>query len=498
MTAGIGRAAARARGTGTRHLVNHAAPVPLIGHHPRRRNLDAMTSTTTTAAGPFAAGLRGFTVASVTIVAVQAFEAVAVSTAMPTVAAALHGLSLYALAFGMPAAGGIVGMVWAGIWSDRRGPVGPLAAGWLMFVAGLLVAGTAGSMVVLIVGRGLQGLGAGLTSVALYVVVARAYPEALRPTVFSLFAAAWVVPALVGPAVAGFLVTHAGWRWVFLSVPFVSVAAALAGWGPCRRLQGPPAEVTDDLRASQPGSSQIGVAVVAGTAACLLAVAGHYPPPVAVPLAVLSIGLLVWSVPRVLPTGTYRSRRGLPTVILLRGLASAAFAGAEVFLPLLLFRERGLSPTEAGLVLTVGALGWSAGSALQGRFSSAERRPMLLSLGFALLTTGILLVALTVWPAMPLLVVYPSWVMAGVGIGIAFPTLSVLTLDLSAPAEEGRNASALQVNDALLQSIMLAVSGAIFAALLDTSHWSPYAAGFAVAAGAAAIGTTLARRVRPA
>lgn len=455
-----------------------------------------MTSITTTAAGPFAAGLRGFTVASVTIVAVQAFEAVAVSTAMPTVAAALHGLSLYALAFGMPAAGGIVGMVWAGIWSDRRGPVGPLAAGWLMFVAGLLVAGTAGSMVVLIVGRGLQGLGAGLTSVALYVVVARAYPEALRPKVFSLFAAAWVVPALIGPAIAGFLVTHAGWRWVFLSVPFVAVAAAVVGWSPCRRLQGPPPQVTVDLNAGRPGTSRIVVAVVAGSAACLLAVAGHYSPRWAVPLAVLAVGLLVWSVPKVLPAGTYRARRGLPTVILLRGLASAAFAGAEVFLPLLLFRERGLSPTQAGLVLTVGALGWSAGSALQGRVSSAERRPMLLRLGFALLTTGILLVAMTVWQAVPLLLVYPSWVLAGVGIGIAYPTLSVLTLDESAPAEEGRNTSALQVNDALLQSITLAVSGAIFAALVDTSHWEPYAAGFAVAAGAAAIGTALAGRVR--
>ncbi len=84
--------------------------------------------------------------------------------------------------------------------------------------------------------------------------------------------------------------------------------------------------------------------------------------------------------------------------------------------------------------------------------------------------------------------------LAGIGIGIAYPTLTVLTLDLSSPTEEGRNTSALQVNAALL----LAVSGWIFAALVDTSHWALYAAGFAVAAGAAAVGTTLARRVRAA
>jgi MFS family permease len=456
-----------------------------------------VTDTTTNTAGPFAAGLRGLTIAGVTLIAVQAFEAVAVSTAMPTVAAALHGLSLYALAFGMPAATGIVGMVWAGMWSDRRGPVGPLAAGWLLFVAGLVIAGAAGSMGVLVAGRGVQGLGAGLNAVALYVVVARAYPEALRPRVFSLFAAAWVLPALVGPAIAGLLVTHAGWRWVFLSVPFVALAAAIVGWRPTRQLPGPPTDGTGSDPASVPAAARVAVALVAGVAASLLSVAGHYRLAVAIPLTVLAVALLVWSVPRLLPSGTYRSGRGLPTVVLLRGLVSGAFTGAEVFLPLLLSRERGLSPGQAGLVLTVGALGWSAGSALQGRISSAQRRPALLRLGFGLLTLGILLVATTVWRMVPLVAVYPSWVMAGVGIGIAFPTLAVLTLELSAPAEEGRNSSALQVNDALLQAITLAVSGTIFAALVDNSHWAPYAAGFAVAAGAAAVGTALARRVRP-
>jgi ABC-type Fe3+-siderophore transport system permease subunit len=72
----------------------------------------------------------------------------------------------------------------------------------------------------------------------------------------------------------------------------------------------------------------------------------------------------------------------------------------------------------------------------------------------------------------------------------------VLTLELSAPAEEGRNTSALQVNDALLQSITLAVSGTVFAALVINSHSAPYLAGFAVAASLAAAGATLASRVR--
>ncbi len=457
-----------------------------------------MTVTTSEPTGLFAPGLRTLTVAGVTLVAVEAFEQVAVSTAMPTVAAALGGLSQYALAFGVPAAAGILGMVWAGIWSDRRGPVGALAAGWLLFVAGLLISGSAHSMTMLIGGRALQGLGTGLTTVALYVVVARTYPESLRPRVFSAYAAAWVLPALVGPAIAGFLVVHVGWRWVFLSVPFVALAAAVAGWGPCRRLPPHRADQKHD-NAEAPtagGMRKIAFAAMAGLAACLLSVAGQHRPAVAVPLTVVAVGMLFVAVPQLLPHGTFRSGRGLPTVILLRGLVSSAFTGAEVFLPLLLFRERGLSPAEAGIVITVGAIGWSAGSALQGRISSASRRPTLLRLGFGLLAVGIVGSSAVVWHAVPLVTVYPTWIIAGVGIGIAYPTLSVLTLQLSPPAEEGRNTSALQVNDALLQSITLALSGTVFAALVSTSHLAPYLAGFAIAASVAALGAALATRVR--
>jgi MFS family permease len=453
-------------------------------------------TTSTTRAGVFSPGLRAVTTAAVTMVAVQAFEAIAVSTAMPTVAAALGGLQQYALAFGIPAAAAIIGMVSAGGWSDRRGPVGALATGWLLFVAGLLISGTALSMPMLIGGRALQGLGTGLTSVAIYVVVARTYPEASRPKIFSAFAAAWVLPALVGPAIAGFLVVHVGWRWVFLTVPFVALAAAIAGWGPCRRLLAERAEKPESPAGARQGLSRTLFATIAGAAACLLSVAGQSGSSPAIVMTAVSLGLLIVSVPRLLPRGTYRAARGLPTVILLRGLASAAFTGAEVFLPLLLSRERGLSPAEAGIVLTVGALGWSAGSALQGKFSSAERRAAMLGTGLGLLAVGIVLASATVWTAVPLFTVYISWVVAGLGIGIAYPTMSVLTLELSAPDEEGRNSSALQVNDALLQSITLAASGAVFAALLGRSHTAPYLAGFGIAAAAALTGALLAPRVK--
>ena len=80
---------------------------------------------------------------------------------------------------------------------------------------------------------------------------------------------------------------------------------------------------------------------------------------------------LLFCVHRLLPAGTLTLRRGLPSVIALRGIAAAAFFACEAYLPLLLQRERGLSPSWAGAVLSLGALGWFAGSCCRVTSSAA-------------------------------------------------------------------------------------------------------------------------------
>ncbi|KAF1055231.1 MAG: putative multidrug-efflux transporter [Stenotrophomonas maltophilia] len=170
---------------------------------------------------------RTTTIGMVVLVALLAFEALAVAAAMPTVATALDGLRLYALAFGGTLATRVVGMTAAGRWIDREGPDRPLWWGLGCFVLGLLLAGLATRMGMLVAGRLLQGLGSGAMPVALYVMVGRYYPEALRPRVFAAFSAGWVVPSMIGPALSGLIVQHLGWRWVFLAVPLLAIPAAL-------------------------------------------------------------------------------------------------------------------------------------------------------------------------------------------------------------------------------------------------------------------------------
>ena len=432
---------------------------------------------------------RAVTAGMVALVSMLAFEALAVTTAMPVVAAALDGTALYGLAFAAPLAAGVVGMVVAGAWSDRRGAAPSTRCGVALFVAGLLLAGAATSMLGLALARAVLGVGSGMASVALYVLVGRLYPPAARAKVFAAFSAAWVLPALVGPLIAGLVVEHLGWRWVFLGVPVLTVPAVLL-LRPALAAAVLPGE-PGRLPAAVLRRTALAVAVAGAVG--LLSFGGLRPGALGIALVAVATASLVLAVPRLLPAGTLVARRGLPTVVVLRGLVSAAFAGAEAFVPLLLVRERGLSPAAAGVVLTVASLSWFAGAAVRGSDRMRLRPATLLASGGVLVALGIVTVALTTRPEVPVAAAMAGWGAAGFGMGLAYPTLSVLTLELSPVAEQGLNSSALQLSDAVGGAVALAVGGALFAAL--SPALTAYVVCLGLAAGLALLAAGLSPRV---
>ncbi|GIG66317.1 MFS transporter [Phytomonospora endophytica] len=441
----------------------------------------------------FSRPFRALSIGSIALAALIAFEALAVSTAMPTVAKALDGLSLYAVAFGGTLAAGVVSMVVSGLWNDRVGPVRPLWTGVALFVAGLVLAGTATSMWTLIGGRVVQGLGAGLLSVSLYVVVGKAYPKDLQPRIFAAFAAAWVVPSIVGPALTGVIVERLDWRWVFLAVPMLAIPAALLVRPALRGMTTPLAQREGGW--SRASTGKVAWAVAAASGALLFQYGGQQTGVFAIVVLLVAFGVLALAVPRLLPKGSFTFKRGLPSTIMLRGLAGAAFAAADVFIPLMLSRERGLSPAMAGLALTIGALFWSLGSWTQSRPKPPVGRAGLVRAGMAGILLGVGVVSLALIPAVPVALAMAGWSLAGFGMGLVYPTLSVLTLAASAPGEAGRNSASLQLADSLASAAVLAVVGAIFAALVTRPGPLAFVAVYAISALFAAVGLIFAGRV---
>ncbi|MFZ4139257.1 MFS transporter [Streptomyces griseoincarnatus] len=460
---------------------------------------------------------RALSIGVVSVVLLIAFEATAVGTAMPVAARELNGVPLYAFAFSGYFTTSLFGMVLSGQWSDRRGPLAPLTWGIASFAAGLLIGGTASAMWLFILGRAVQGLGGGLVIVALYVVVGRAYPERLRPAIMAAFAAAWVVPSIVGPLASGAVTEHLGWRWVFLGIPVIVVLPVALALPQIRRLaSGPVGDAPGAAGpAPHPGAEapasfdrrRIRLALAISFGAGLLQYAAQDLRRLSLLPGALGVALLVPAVLGLLPRGTWRAARGLPSVVLLRGVAAGSFIAAESFVPLMLVTQRGLSPTLAGFSLAAGGGTWALGSWVQSR-------PRLEPYRERLMTAGMLLVAFAIAAAPSVLIhSVPAWTLAVAwafgcfGMGLVISSTSVLLLHLSAPEEAGTNSAALQISDGLSNVLLLAIGGAAFAALgggtvshaateATGSHPAAFAAVFLPMAAVALAGVWVAARVR--
>jgi MFS family permease len=228
-------------------------------------------------------------------------------------------------------------------------------------------------MGMLVAGRLMQGLGAGAISVSLYVMVGRSYPEHLRPKVFAAFSAGWVVPSMVGPALSGLIVQHlagAGCSWRCHCWRYRRAAAA-----PGAGTHAAPSRTADDGR-----GNVVRWASGASLAALLLYFGGQQQGMACPALhrrgdagaAVLRASAAAGRNPDPAPWPAQRDRAArhrCSGVLRLRGLSA------------LLLRERGLSPSWAGAVLSLGALGWFAGSWLQGHQQRGWSRQQLLRAG---------------------------------------------------------------------------------------------------------------------
>ncbi|WP_341954318.1 MFS transporter [Salinibacterium sp. TMP30] len=440
----------------------------------------------------FAPQLVWTTVGAFALIFLGAFETLAVTTVMPTISRDLDGQALYSVAFSSTLAASVIGMVLAGRWSDRTGPAWPLLAAMAVFTVGLLVAGLAGTMGIFIGGRFLQGLGSGALIVALYVVVARLYPSVLHPKIFGLFASAWVLPSLIGPPVAGVVAEQISWHWVFFGVVILVAGAAGAILPAVRVLLSQ--SVSQAERTS--GRAAIVWSLVVALAVMGISLGGEREGVFAWPLALGAFVIAIVALRPLLPAGALVFRRGLPAAIMLRGLVAAAFFSTEVYLPYLLNERYGLPAWLAGLILTVGAVSWATGSALQGRLSDHVPHEKVVVVGALMLTFGITTQFVTAYLSLSVWVAAAGWLVAGAGMGIAFPRISTLVLAHSTGRDQGFNSAALSISDAAGGAIAIAFGGLFFTAVGGLANGAGFVAALALASVLALVAVPIAARVR--
>jgi len=431
---------------------------------------------------------RGLTIGLVLTITFIASEALAVVTVMPVVARDLGGLSLYGWVFSAFMLGSLIGIVVAGRDADRHGPARPYVIGLICFAAGLVVAGTAPTMAVLVLGRTLQGFGAGAVPAVAYVAIGRSLPEGLRPRMMAVLSTAWVIPGILGPALAAVVAHLFGWRWVFLGLlPLVAVAGPLAL--PALMKLGRP-----DQRSAGEHRVRDGIRTATGAALILAALSQHQIwSALVLAAAAALVGLP--SLRRLLPSGTLSARPGLATTILSRGLLTFAFFGADAYVTLSITTVRHHSTLVAGAVVTASTLAWTAGAWVQAHLNARLEGRRLVRSGLVAILVGIGGMEAYLRPGVPLAVAFAAWIAAGLGMGLSYAPISLMMLRVAPAGREGWASASLNLADVLGTALGVGVGGAAVAVMTRSGH--RVSAGVALAFAAAALAGILAVVLTP-
>ena len=444
--------------------------------------------------GLWSPGRRSLTVGLVLTITLVAFEALAVSTIMPIVARELNGIELYGWVFTAFMLGSLIGIVLVGGLIDRRGLGGPFAAGIGLFAIGLIVGGLAPSMPVLVAARFVQGLGAGTVPPIAYVAIGRSLPEHLRPQMFATLSTAWVLPGVLGPALAGIVGESVGWRWVFLGLlPLIIFSASIA-FPAVRRIGPDPSDAPNaaTLRERAP----LAIVVALGTGLLLAGLTSGQTLPLVV-LGAVGIVLAVFALRRLTPPGTLRAARGLPTAVLMRGILTFAFFAVDAYVALALVDWRGLRAAEAGIALTAATVSWTAGSWTQARFAKRWPPERFVRAGLLVLVVGLASFCIVLVPSVSPWLALPTFALAGYAMGLSYSPLALIVLREAPTAEQGRASSAISLTDSLGTALGTGVTGALVAASVRATGAPAVglAAGFAVAIAVTLLGVALGSRL---
>ncbi len=391
-----------------------------------------------------------------------ALDSTILATAVPSIVADLGDFAQFPWLFSIYLLAQAVSVPVYSKLSDLIGRKPVLMFGIALFLLGSLACGAAWSMPVLIIARGLQGLGAGAILPMTITVAGDIYTVEERSKIQGYFASIWGLASVVGPALGGAFSQFASWRWVFfINLPLGLVAVYLLVRNFREKVERRPHKldiagaalltaalsllILATLEGGQAWAWDSGISIGCFvTGGVLLAVFLFVETKAAEP---------------VLPLWTF-SRRLLLTTSLASVGFGASLIGLTSYIPTYLERTLRIPPIEAGAALAAVLVGWPIAATFSGRFY--------LKIGFrntALIGVSLIVAAavgLVTFAATPnVFIVAGFCILAGLGFGLS-ATPTVIAAQSSVPwNERGVVTGANQFTRAVGSSVGVAVFGAV-------------------------------------
>lgn len=372
-----------------------------------------------------------------------ALDQTIMAPALPAVAGELGGLDRMPAVVTSYLVAATVVMPGYGKLGDRFGrrPLLFVAIGF--FVAGALLCAAAGSLTALLVGRVVQGVGGGGLMIGAQAVIGEIVSPRERGRYLGLLGGVYVLAAVGGPLVGGFVIDHLGWRWIFALYPPLGLLAVVVVLRTLR-LPVPRARPPIDYA----GAVSLAVAVVAVVLLASTAgqpVAGWVVPGLGAVAVAAGVAWLLTArraADPILPLRLFGDR-AFAVPVAISFLIGFALFGAVSYLPAYLQIAGGVSATAAGLALTVLMGGVIVAITVSGRLISRTGRYRAFPIaGTAMAAAGLALLAM-VDAGTPVPVVLAVLLLIGLGIGLTMQVMMLVAQNAVPHADLGTATSAV-------------------------------------------------------
>ena len=384
---------------------------------------------------------------------------------LPNTVAEIGGSRLYAWVTTLYLVGSVAAATMVNPMLLRVGPRSSYLMGLALFGVSSLVCGMAPNMEILIAARALQGVAGGLLAGLGYAVINAALPRSLWTRASALVSAMWGVATVVGPATGGLFAQFGLWRWAFVAMAILTVLMAMLVPIALAADRVDPSVAAPAMKVPVWSLVLIGAAALAVSVAQIphnfLATVGLLTAGVAL------VGLFVlvdWRMrAAVLPPSVFGP--GPLKWIYLTMAVLMIGAMVDTYVPLFGQRLAHLTPMAAGFLGAALAVGWSVSEIVSASVENPRTIGRVIAAAPVVVAAGLALGAVTqrqdatvgsvaLWTI--------ALAVAGIGIGMAWPHLSVRAMDsVNDPAEGSAAAAAINTVQVISAAFGAGLAGVV-------------------------------------
>jgi EmrB/QacA subfamily drug resistance transporter len=334
--------------------------------------------------------------------------------------------------------------------------------GMALFALASLVGGLAQSQTMLVVARGIQGLGGALVAPATLSIITSTFTEGgERNKALGAWGAMGAAGGSVGVLLGGILTQLLSWRWIlFINVP-IGAATALASL-----------RVITAERPESPARRNFDLAgALTGTAGLIILTYGIVKTEqygwgsartlvtLAIALGLLGVFLAIearFAKAPLMPLHIFKSRQLSAANVIVLLLGSSAFS-MWYFVSLYLQEVKGFTPIETGLSFLPAALALAGAAQIAGKRLATLGAGRLLVLGMGLIAVGLIWLGQAPPDGTYAADVLVPFIIAGVGIGITFVSVTVAGMAGVQPREVGLASGLINTSRQIGASLGLAI-----------------------------------------